>query len=80
MYLNADDSQRVALNHHTLDWLKSPQSGVERRLLERTGSEVAKATSIVRYQPGARFDKHTHEFGEEILVLEGVSALWKVTP
>ena len=71
MYLNADDSQRVALNHNTLDWLKSPQTGVERRLLERTGYEVAKATSVVRYQPGARFDSHTHEFGEEILVLEG---------
>ena len=72
MYLNADDSQRIALNHNTLDWLKSPRTGVERRLLERTGSEVAKATSVVRYQPGARFDSHTHEFGEEILVLEGV--------
>lgn len=72
MYLNADYSQRVALNHNTLGWVKSPQTGVERRLLERTGSEVAKATSIVRYQPGARFDSHTHEFGEEILVLEGV--------
>ena len=44
MYLNADDSQRVALNHNTLDWVKSPQTGVERRLLERIGSEVAKAT------------------------------------
>ena len=71
MYLNADDSQRIALNHITLDWLKSPQTGVERRLLERTGYEVAKATSVVRYQPGAMFDSHTHEFGEEILVLEG---------
>lgn len=72
MYLNADDSQRVALNHNTLDWVKSPQSGVEHRLLSRTGSEVAKATSIVRYQPDTHFDSHTHEFGEEILVLEGV--------
>ena len=40
-------------------------------MLDRLGEEVAKATSIVRYQPSARFPTHTHEFGEEILVLEG---------
>ncbi len=72
MHLNANDSQRIALSHNTLDWVKSPQPGVERRLLERTGAEVAKATSIVRYQPDTSFDSHTHEFGEEILVLEGI--------
>jgi anti-sigma factor ChrR (cupin superfamily) len=40
-------------------------------LLERDGGEVARATSIVRYDPGARFDSHLHELGEEILVLDG---------
>ena len=72
MDLNADYSQRVVLNHHDLNWIGSPQSGVERRMLERAGSEVAKATTIVRYLPGSKFEPHTHEFGEEILVLEGV--------
>ena len=72
MYLNADYSQRVVLNHHDLDWVGSPQSGVERRMLERAGSEVAKATTIVRYLPDSKFEPHMHEFGEEILVLEGV--------
>lgn len=32
---------------------------------------MARATSVVRYAPGARFDAHLHELGEEILVLEG---------
>jgi anti-sigma factor ChrR (cupin superfamily) len=41
-------------------------------MLERLGDEVAKATSIVRYQPGSKFKPHTHDLGEEILVLEGV--------
>ena len=41
-------------------------------MLERKGDEVAKATSIVRYQAGAKFPTHTHELGEEILVLAGV--------
>lgn len=72
MQLNADSRQRVVLNHHDIDWVGSPQSGVERRMLERTGGEVAKATTVVRYLPGAKFESHTHEFGEEILVLEGV--------
>ncbi|MFZ9391308.1 MAG: cupin [Betaproteobacteria bacterium] len=72
MNLHSNYKERVVLNHHDLSWLPSPEHGVERRMLERTGDEVAKATSIVRYQPGARFVNHTHDFGEEILVLEGV--------
>lgn len=72
MLLNEDYSQRIVLNHHDLDWVGSPRSGVERRMLDRIGDEVAKATSIVRYQAGSTFQSHTHELGEEILVLEGV--------
>ena len=41
-------------------------------MLDRTGDELAKATSIVRYQPGAHFPTHTHELGEEIFVLDGL--------
>ena len=72
MLLNEDYSQRTVLNHHDLDWVGSERPGVERRMLDRIGDEVAKATSIVRYQPGSTFQSHTHELGEEILVLEGV--------
>ncbi len=72
MQLNADYSQRIVLNHHDLAWVASPETGVERRMLDRMGGEVAKATSVVRYQPGSKFDSHRHEFGEEILVLQGV--------
>jgi len=72
MNINADYSQRVVINHHDLPWVASPESGVERRMLERVGDEIAKATSVVRYQPGSRFARHTHDLGEEILVLDGV--------
>lgn len=71
MKLHADRSQRVVVEGPTLPWLASPLPGVERRMLERDGAEVARATSVVRYAPGARFDRHTHELGEEFLVLEG---------
>lgn len=72
MLLNDDYAQRVVLNSHELVWAASPQAGVERRMLERKGGEVAKATSVVRYAPGASFEAHTHDLGEEILVLSGV--------
>jgi hypothetical protein len=71
MNINADYSERVVINHHDLPWVPSPESGVERRMLERQGNEVAKATSIVRYQPGSKFQAHHHELGEEIFVLDG---------
>ena len=72
MNINADYSKKIVINHHDLPWIQSPESGVERRMLERLGGEVAKATSIVRYQPGSQFQMQTHEFGEEILVLDGI--------
>ena len=72
MNINADYRERIVLNHYDLPWIPSPEAGVERRLLERQGDEIARATSIVRYQPGSRFPAHTHEYGEEIFVLDGV--------
>lgn len=53
------------------EWVPSPLPGVERILLDRRGDEVAVATSIVRYAPGASFDPHQHALGEEFIVLEG---------
>lgn len=41
-------------------------------MLDRVGDEVARATSIVRYEPGAGYSPHRHDGGEEILVLDGV--------
>lgn len=47
-------------------------AGVDRRMLDRIGDEVARATSIVRYAKGSAFPEHTHSGGEEFIVLEGV--------
>jgi anti-sigma factor ChrR (cupin superfamily) len=72
MELNADFSRRVAVHAARLDWTPSPIPGVERRMLDRVGDEVARATTIVRYAPASRFSPHTHGGGEEFLVLDGV--------
>lgn len=72
MRLNADLSQRVVLDTTALDWLPSPLAGVERKMLDRLGDEVARATSVVRYAPGSSFARHSHGGGEEILVLDGI--------
>ena len=71
MELHADLSQRAVLDTNALNWSQTPMAGVERRLLDRNGGEVARATSIVRYAPGSHFERHLHGGGEEILVLEG---------
>jgi anti-sigma factor ChrR (cupin superfamily) len=72
MNLHADPMARVVLATPDLPWTPSPQTGVERRMLDRQGAEVGRATSIVRYGPGSHFERHGHSGGEEILVLEGV--------
>jgi hypothetical protein len=72
MNLNADFNARAAVHAARLDWTPSPITGVDRRMLDRIGDEVARATSIVRYAPHSRFSAHTHGGGEEFLVLDGV--------
>ncbi|WEN14256.1 cupin domain-containing protein [Rhodanobacter sp. AS-Z3] len=71
MQLRSDWSERVVVDSSTMDWVSSPSVGVQRKMLERDGDEVARATSIVRYAPGSRFPGHAHELGEELFVLEG---------
>jgi anti-sigma factor ChrR (cupin superfamily) len=70
--LNDDFAQRVVSHAASAEWSLSPLPGVERRMLDRVGAEVARATSLVRYLPGSSFARHVHGGGEEILVLEGV--------
>jgi anti-sigma factor ChrR (cupin superfamily) len=72
MELNADFSKRVVIHSHDVPWSPSPMAGVDRRMLDRIGDEVARATSIVRYAPGSHFSPHVHTGGEEFIVLEGV--------
>lgn len=72
MEINADFTQRVALRPADVDWVASPMPGVDRRMLDRIGAETARATSIVRYAPDSAFSAHTHDMGEEYLVLDGV--------
>ena len=72
MELNADFSERVVVHSDQLDWSASPMPGVDRRMLDRIGGEVARATTIVRYGPASKFSAHTHTGGEEFVVLDGV--------
>lgn len=72
MKLNSDFSQRVVVQPEDYQWVDSPMPGVQRMMLDRIGDEVARATSLVRYQPNSAFSAHTHGGGEEFLVLEGV--------
>ncbi len=72
MELNADFSRRAVVHAAQLAWMPSPMAGVERRMLDRIGDEVARATSIVRYAPHSHFSPHTHGGGEEFIVLDGV--------
>lgn len=72
MLVNANLSERAVVRTGELPWIASPLPGVERKMLDRDGGEVARATSLVRYAPGSVFDAHEHGGGEEFLVLEGV--------
>ena len=71
MKLNADLDLRVVLHTPDIAWVASPAHGVNRRMLDRIGDEVAVATTIVQYLPQTMFHSHVHGGGEEILVLAG---------
>jgi anti-sigma factor ChrR (cupin superfamily) len=70
--IHADFSRRVVIATDAMPWVPSPQIGVERRVLDRIGGEIARATSLVRYAPESVFPAHGHALGEEFLVLEGI--------
>ena len=72
--LNADFSEKVVILPQDYQWVNSPMPGVKRMMLDRIGDEVARATSIVRYEPNSAFSPHCHTGGEEFFVLEGVFA------
>ncbi len=72
MKKNAEFDLRASVMNQDNEWLPSPMPGVHRKMLDRIGDEVARATTIVRYAPGSQFSAHTHTGGEEFIVLEGV--------
>jgi anti-sigma factor ChrR (cupin superfamily) len=79
MKINANFDERIVINTQQMNWVRSPVPGVERKMLDRIGEEIARATSVVRYAPNSHFSAHTHGGGEEFLVLEGEyndAAVW----
>ncbi len=72
MNLHANFNQRIVMHVAAMPWVDSPVAGVQRRMLDRIGDEVARATTIVKYAPGSQFTAHTHGGGEEFIVLDGV--------
>lgn len=71
--INADLNKRVVSNTEKLAWSRTDLSGVDRRMLERSGNDGSKrATSIVRYEAGSSYSLHCHPYGEEIFVIDGV--------
>ncbi|KAJ3030995.1 UNVERIFIED_CONTAM: hypothetical protein HDU68_007029 [Siphonaria sp. JEL0065] len=67
-----EDLSLPAIQHfNTLQFVSSPTVGVWRGPLDRKGDEVARATTLVRFDPNTKFPYHVHEGGEEFLVLEG---------
>lgn len=71
MQVNADFTKRVVMRFDDTPWVASPAKGVERKMLDRLGGEVARATTIVRFAPGSAFAAHAHDGGEEYIVLDG---------
>lgn len=72
MQIRSDLTQRAAVDADEIDWVSSPADGVYRKMLERDGDEVARATSLVKFESGTSFPQHTHGGGEEFFVIEGV--------
>jgi hypothetical protein len=71
--LNSDKTVSAYVDSDTLTWQRASQAkgGVWRRMLERKGSEVARATTIVKFDPNQDFPQHTHTGGEEFIVIGG---------
>ena len=69
--INMDFTKRVVIHANEQCWQQSPLPGVWRKPLARENRESGHATSIVKYDAGAKFSSHNHPLGEEIFVLSG---------
>lgn len=69
--INMDFTKRVVVRTNEQAWKASPLPGVWRKPLAREDRESGHATSIVKYDAGAKFSAHNHPLGEEIFVLSG---------
>jgi hypothetical protein len=49
MDINAYYSQSVVIHHHDLPWIASPESGLERRMLERQGDPSFTLTACILF-------------------------------
>ena len=70
--LNTNINRPVVVRTDELDWQADPVPGVWRKPLVLDDGEHGFATSLVKYDAEARFSEHSHDKGEEILVLDGV--------
>lgn len=71
MNIRSDFSLREVVRPADHHWVPSPAPGVQRVMLDRIGDEVARATSLVRFDARTSFPFHVHGGGEEFLVLSG---------
>jgi anti-sigma factor ChrR (cupin superfamily) len=69
--LNMDFDRKVVIETAGMDWVPSPSPGVWRKPLVREAAEHGQTTSIVRFDAGSYFPRHTHPLGEEMFVLAG---------
>lgn len=69
--IHADFTAPANLDTGAMAWEASPAAGVWRKRLERIGTERPRLTTLVRFEPGSRFERHGHPGGEEFLVLSG---------
>jgi hypothetical protein len=70
MKINANFQAFAGVNFEPAKYIPSPSFGVNRFMLDRIGTEKARATTIVEYKPNSKFPEHKHIGGEEFLVLE----------
>jgi len=70
--LNSELSQRCVVDGNSLARQSSPSSQFQSRFLVRNGGGVARATSTVQYDAGAKCSSHANDLAEEIYRVQGI--------
>ena len=71
MKINANFKIFAGVHFDPTRYISSPAYGVNRFMQDRIGSEKARATTIVQYNPNSKFPEHTHVGGGRISRLGG---------
>jgi len=69
--VNTDPGVQLRVESSAMPWLPSHMPGISWKVFEHNGNSPARYTALLNWPGGIATERHVHDDGEEMLILEG---------